>query len=63
MERDEARVIFNPTEDGYYRHEKPEYRKVGALFLTWRDDGLQCKETNVGIHDELHEKFLLTHGC
>ena len=47
-QRDEARLTFNKTIDGHYRHGKTGYRQVGALFLTWKDDDMQCKETEVG---------------
>ena len=47
-QRDEARVIFHKTIDGHYRHGKTGYRQVGALFLTWADDDMQCKDTEVG---------------
>lgn len=47
-QRDEAKIVFNKTIEGHYRHGKTGYRQVGALFLTWRDDDMQCKETEVG---------------
>ena len=47
-QRDKARIIFNKTVDGHYRHGKTGYRQVGALFLTWEDDDLQCRATEVG---------------
>ena len=47
-ERDEARVTFDKTIEGHYRHGKTGYRHVGALFLTWKDDDLQCRATEVG---------------
>lgn len=53
-QRDEARVEFNKTIDGHYRHGKTGYRQVGALFLTWKDDDMQCKATEV---DKLRELF------
>ena len=46
-QRDEAKVVFNKTIDGHYRHGKTGYKQVGALFLTWKDDDMQCKETEV----------------
>lgn len=48
--RDDARIIFNKTLDGYNRRERGGYRQVGALFLTWKDDDLQCRNTEVGRH-------------
>ena len=47
IQRDEAKIVFNKTIDGRYRHGKTGYRQVGALFLTWKDDDMQCKETEV----------------
>lgn len=46
-QRDDAKIVFNKTIDGRYRHGKTGYRQVGALFLTWKDDDMQCKETEV----------------
>lgn len=43
----EARVIFNKTIGGHYRHGKTGYKEVAALFLTWKDDDMQCKATEV----------------
>lgn len=46
---EEARVIFDKTIEGHYRHGKTGYRQVGALFLTWEDDDMQCKTTEVNV--------------
>lgn len=43
----EARVTFDKTLKGHYRHSKSGYDKVGALFLTWESDDMQCKSTEV----------------
>lgn len=62
-QRDDARIIFNKTIEGHYRHGKTGYRQVGALFLTWKDDDMQCKETEVGTLDlGLHNGYELTSG-
>lgn len=53
-ERDAAKLVFNKTIEGRYRHGKTGYRQVGALFLTWKDDDMQCKETEV---DKLRQLF------
>ena len=45
-----ARITFDKTIDGHYRHGKTGYKRVGALFLTWEKDDLQCKETEVAFH-------------
>lgn len=47
-QRDEARLTFDKTIEGHYRHGKTGYKHVGALFLTWKDDDLQCRATEVG---------------
>lgn len=47
IQRDNAKIVFNKTIDGRYRHGRTGYRQVGALFLTWKDDDMQCKETEV----------------
>ncbi len=44
---EEARVIFDKTIAGHYRYGKTGYRNVGALFLTWADDDMQCKDAEV----------------
>ena len=46
---DEARLIFDKTLAGHYRQGKTGYKQVGALFLTWADDDLQCKNTEVSV--------------
>ncbi|KAL8791923.1 MAG: hypothetical protein Q9195_005499 [Heterodermia aff. obscurata] len=56
--RDDARVAFEKTIDGHYRHGKTGYRQVGALFLTWADDDMQCKDTEVvKLRDLFKDKF------
>ena len=47
IQRDDAKIVFNKTIDGRYRHGRTGYRQVGALFLTWKDDDMQCAETEV----------------
>ena len=44
---DEARVIFNKTIGENHRRGKSGYLRVGVLFLTWEDDDLYCKSTEV----------------
>lgn len=46
-ERDEARVVFEKTLDGQYRH-GTGYRRVGVLLITWTDDDMGCKQLEVG---------------
>ena len=57
IQRDKAKIVFNKTIDGRYRHGKTGYRQVGALFLTWKDDDMQCKETEVGIQALVYEGY------
>ena len=47
-ERDDTPVVINQTLDGYNQRGRRGYRQVGALFLTWKDDYLQCRNTEVG---------------
>ena len=44
---EEERLVFNKTIGGHFRNGKMGYRRVGALCLTWKDDDLQCKSTEV----------------
>ena len=44
---EEERLVFNKTIRGHYRHGKTGYRRVAALFLTWKDDDMQCKSSEV----------------
>lgn len=48
---EEAKITFNKTLKGHYRHGKTGYNRVGALFLTWKDDDMQCKATEVSLSD------------
>ncbi|KAL2037597.1 hypothetical protein N7G274_009710 [Stereocaulon virgatum] len=51
---EEARLVFNKTIGGHYRHGKTGYREVGVLCLTWKDDDMQCKASEV---DQLRDLF------
>ncbi|KAL8672340.1 MAG: hypothetical protein Q9168_003193 [Polycauliona sp. 1 TL-2023] len=44
---EELEITFTKTIEGHYRHGKTGYKRVGVLFLTWAEDDLQCKETEV----------------
>lgn len=46
-QNEQARITFHRTIDGHYRHGSTGYETVACLFLTWKDDDLQCKETEV----------------
>ncbi|KAL8682822.1 MAG: hypothetical protein Q9186_001151 [Xanthomendoza sp. 1 TL-2023] len=51
---EELEVTLNETIRGHYRHGKTGYRRVGALFLSWEEDDMQCKESEV---DALRKLF------
>lgn len=53
---DLAKVTFDKTLQGHYRHSTTGYSRVGVLFLTWEEDDLQCKETEVDALRDLFEK-------
>lgn len=46
-QNDETRVVFNKTIGENYRHGRTGYLRVGVLFLTWEDDDLKCKSSEV----------------
>ncbi|KAL8938810.1 MAG: hypothetical protein Q9216_003691 [Gyalolechia sp. 2 TL-2023] len=46
-EIEELEITFNKTIQGHYRHGATGYKRVGALFITWEEDDLQCKENEV----------------
>lgn len=43
---EDAKITFHKTVDGHY-HGKSGYKKVACLLITWRDDDMKCKETEV----------------
>ena len=43
----EARVTFDKTISGHYRNGTMGYRKVGVLLITWEEDDMHCKDTEV----------------
>ncbi|KAL8804776.1 MAG: hypothetical protein Q9182_002368 [Xanthomendoza sp. 2 TL-2023] len=51
---EELEITLNETIKGHYRHGKTGYRRVGVLFLSWEEDDMQCKETEV---DALRKLF------
>lgn len=56
-QNEEARITFHKTIDGHYRHGKTGYARVASLFLTWLDDDIQCKETEVGAQTSIYLNF------
>lgn len=52
---EELEITFNKTLEGHYRHGKTGYKRVGVLFLSWEEDDMQCKETEV---DALRNLFV-----
>lgn len=59
-ECEEARIIFNKTLEGQYRHGRTGYRRVGALFITWEDDDMDCKQREVSSLEGPHRMRKLT---
>ncbi|KAL8806794.1 MAG: hypothetical protein Q9200_004910 [Gallowayella weberi] len=53
---EELEVTLNETIRGHYRHGKTGYRRVGVLFLSWEEDDMQCKETEVDALRKLFEE-------
>ena len=47
LQEEDAKIEFNKTLGGHYSNGKTGYDRVGALFLTWKDDDMQCKTTEV----------------
>ena len=43
-----AQEIFTRVVGANNRRGKTGYKRVNALFLTWQDDDMHCKETEVG---------------
>ena len=57
---EKARVTFDKTISGHYRDGKTGYKDVGVLFITWEEDDLQCKKTEVNAPSTALEKPCLT---
>ena len=47
LQEEDAKIEFSKTLRGHYSNGKTGYDRVGALFLTWKDDDMQCKTTEV----------------
>ena len=60
--RETARVVFNRTTAGHYRHDNLRYKQVGAMFITWETEELQFNETAVGALEGLRDGHMLTRG-
>ncbi len=60
--REDAKTVFDKTISGHYRHGNSRYRRVGAIFITWKADDMQFKETAVGALEGLHDCHMLTRG-
>lgn len=43
---EDAKITFDKIVDGHY-HGKSGYKKVACLLITWKDDDMKCKETEV----------------
>ena len=55
-----ARVTFDKTISGHYRDGKTGYKDVGVLFITWEEDDMHCKETEVSAASTALENSFLT---
>ena len=55
-----ARVTFDKTIRGHYRDGKTGYKDVGVLFITWEEDDMHCKETEVSAASTALEDSFLT---
>ena len=47
LQEEDAKIEFNKTLGGHYSNGKTGYDRVGALFLTWKDDDMQLRTTEV----------------
>ncbi|KAF7508637.1 hypothetical protein GJ744_009029 [Endocarpon pusillum] len=57
-QKKQAQIIFSKTLQGHYSRGKTGYQRVGALFITWEGDDMQCKETEVdALRDLFKDKF------
>lgn len=57
-QKEQARIIFDKTLQGHYCRGKTGYQRVGALFITFQGDDMQCKETEVdALRDLFKDKF------
>ncbi|MCJ1438958.1 hypothetical protein MMC27_008348 [Xylographa pallens] len=45
--KDDARFIFNKTIAGHYRNGPSGYTRVGVLLITWQDDDMNLKKSEV----------------
>ncbi|KAL8849660.1 MAG: hypothetical protein Q9221_005350 [Calogaya cf. arnoldii] len=55
---EELEITFTKTIEGHYRHGKTGYKRVCALFLTWEEDDMQCKESEVdGLRKLFEDEF------
>lgn len=43
---EDAKITFDKVLAGHY-HGKSGYKKVACLLLTWQDDDMECRETEV----------------
>ncbi|MCJ1249478.1 hypothetical protein MMC30_006702 [Trapelia coarctata] len=56
--KDDARFIFNKTIAGHYRNGREGYARVGAQFITWKDDDMRLKGYEVDrLQEILGKKF------
>lgn len=57
-QREESRVIFNKTVSGRYREGEAGLEAVGVLLITWQDDDLFCRASEIPrLRDIFRHKF------
>lgn len=55
---EESRVIFNKTVSGRYREGEAGFEAVGVLLITWQDDDLFCRASEIPrLRDIFRHKF------
>lgn len=56
--RETSRIIFNKTISGRYQEGDAGFEEVGVLLITWRDDDLFCRDSEVPrLRDIFADKF------
>ncbi|KAL8862366.1 MAG: hypothetical protein Q9178_001375 [Gyalolechia marmorata] len=55
---EDLEITFNKTLEGHYRHGNTGYKRVGVLFISWEEDDMQCKATEVdALRNLFDEEF------
>ncbi|KAK5126708.1 hypothetical protein LTR85_009642 [Meristemomyces frigidus] len=57
-QRETSRIIFNKTISGRYREGEAGFEAVGVLLITWKDDDLFCRQSEVPrLRDIFKDRF------